>query len=138
MAPRMAKARASADFPLATSPPSAIRSPRRKPPPSILSRLGKPQLTVSGAAEPSATASTRERSTDRGEMSALRGMAQNTVRYGSGGGDHVRTALCHKSLRFECALETRELGPRTGVQVAVADDQHLAERFGYRTRVEGR
>jgi len=69
---RIAKASASADFPLPMSPPNTIKSPRRNPPPSDLSMLGKPHEIVSRGGDPSLTASTRDNRTESGEMSVLR------------------------------------------------------------------
>src|SRR5688572_33268134 len=77
----MAMAREKADLPLPTSPPRTTRSPRRTPPPRILSRLGNPVAIVSGDSAPSATASARTRTCEIGEMSLLRAMRQDTARF---------------------------------------------------------
>ena len=77
---RIAKASARADFPLPTSPPRTTKSPRRNPPPSDLSMLGKPHESVSRGGDPSLTASTRDNRTESGEMSVLRVIGHNTLR----------------------------------------------------------
>src|SRR5215469_4005741 len=64
--------KASADLPLPTSPPRTTRPPVRSPPPSILSTVGNPVGTVSPAGAPSARASIRRNSCERGEMSGGR------------------------------------------------------------------
>ncbi len=69
---RSAIARASALLPLCTSPPSTTRSPRRTPPPSHLSMLGKPVAYASRPWSPSAALSTRRITRARGEISVGR------------------------------------------------------------------
>lgn len=66
---RSAIPKASADLPLPTSPPSTTRSPRRMPPPSQRSTLGKPVATVSPDGCPSEARSTRFMTREIGEMS---------------------------------------------------------------------
>src|SRR5476649_189810 len=116
----MASARAL--LPLPTSPPSTMRSPRRKPPPRSLSRLENPDGTVSMGSAPSATASTRPSRSDRGEMSAPRGIPQDRARPQRGARKKLSTL---SASTCQGGRECRQFGTREVIQVA---PRYLAQR----------
>src|SRR5471032_460682 len=120
----MASARAL--LPLPTSPPSTMRSHRRKPPPRSLSRLENPDGTVSMGSAPSATASTRPSRSDRGEMSAPRGIPQDRARPKKGARKKLSTLSASTS---QGGRECRQFGTREVIQVA---PRYLAQRANVR------
>src|SRR5947209_7123194 len=132
----MAIARANADFPAPTSPPRIARSPRRKPPPMLRSRLGKPLEMLSESDAPSAIASICP--SNSGSVAGLSGAAGGNDSPFVVIADYVRSRherqACTSHPRadgeslFQGAAQPLEFQPRCGIEKAVDCRHHGRER----------